>query len=262
MYGLPHYGEFDPTFFVAVTYSLLFGIMFGDLGQGMVLVVIGQLLWFMKKLKLGSIAVRIGIFSMFFGILFGSFFGDEEILTPLFTQVLGFSAKPIHVIDPNFTMTLLLTTVGLGAFLILTSIGLNIMINLKRKDVATALFTQNGVAGFIFYASVMGMFASDMLLGTALMNIITLSIFVYLPLFVILMHVPLKNLLHKRPIKPHDGWGAYIVESIFELFEIVLSFVSNTMSFLRVGGFVLSHAGMMVVIMTLREMTGDRKSVV
>ncbi|MBN2877345.1 MAG: V-type ATP synthase subunit I, partial [Bacilli bacterium] len=165
MYGLPHYGEFDPTFFVSITYSLLFGIMFGDLGQGLVLVILGQLMWVKKKMKLGAVAVRIGMFSMFFGTLFGSFFGDEEILTPLFTEILGFSEKPIHVIDPNFTMTLLLTAVGLGAFLILTSIGLNIMINIKRKDYATALFTQNGVAGFVFYASVIGMVSADMLLG-------------------------------------------------------------------------------------------------
>ena len=71
------------------------------------------------------------------------------------------------------------------------------------------------------------------------------------------MHVPLKNLLHKQALKPHEGWGGYLVESIFELLEVVLSFVSNTMSFLRVGGFVLSHAGMMVVVMTLKEMTGS-----
>jgi len=257
MYGLPHYGEFDPTFFVSVTYSLLFGIMFGDLGQGLVLVIFGQLLWVKKKMKLGAVAVRIGMFSMFFGTLFGSFFGDEEILTPLFTEILGFSEKPIHVIDPNFTMTLLLTAVGLGAFLILTSIGLNIMINIKRKDYATALFTQNGVAGFVFYASVIGMVSADMLLGMKLMNTLTLSIFVYFPLVIILMHVPLKNLLHKQALKPHEGWGGYLVESIFELLEVVLSFVSNTMSFLRVGGFVLSHAGMMVVVMTLKEMTGS-----
>ena len=177
--------------------------------------------------------------------------------SPLFTEILGLSEKPIHVIDPNFTMTLLLSAVGLGVFLILTSIGLNIMINFKRKDYATALFTQNGVAGFVFYASVIGMFAGEMILGLKLMNTLTLSIFVYFPLFIILMHVPLKNLLHKQKLKPHEGWRGYLVESIFELLEIVLSFVSNTMSFLRVGGFVLSHAGMMVVVMTLKEMTGS-----
>ena len=43
-------------------------------------------------------------------------------------------------------------------------------------------------------------------------------------------------------------------EAFFELFEVMLTFIANTMSFLRVGGFVLSHAGMMMVVYTLAEM--------
>ena len=50
--------------------------------------------------------------------------------------------------------------------------------------------------------------------------------------------------------------GMFFVQSFFELFEVVLSFITNTMSFLRVGGFVLSHAGMMLVVYTLAEMVG------
>jgi len=53
-----------------------------------------------------------------------------------------------------------------------------------------------------------------------------------------------------------DGVGAFATESFFELFEVLLSFVTNTMSFLRVGGFILSHAGMMSVVFTLSEMVG------
>jgi V/A-type H+-transporting ATPase subunit I len=82
MYGLPKYGEVDPTVFVAITYSLLFGMMFGDLGQGLVLILLGWLFWKFKKLRLGAIGMRIGIFSSIFGLLYGSFFGNEEILTP------------------------------------------------------------------------------------------------------------------------------------------------------------------------------------
>ena len=48
--------------------------------------------------------------------------------------------------------------------------------------------------------------------------------------------------------------GGFIVENFFEMFEFLLSYISNTMSFLRVGGFVLSHAGMMLVVMTLMDM--------
>ncbi len=41
MYGLPAYGEMDPTWFVAITYSFIFGAMFGDVGQGLVLLIGG-----------------------------------------------------------------------------------------------------------------------------------------------------------------------------------------------------------------------------
>ena len=54
----------------------------------------------------------------------------------------------------------------------------------------------------------------------------------------------------------HEGVGGFVVESFFEMFEVLLSFVTNTMSFLRVGAFVLVHAGMMVVVFTLSGMVG------
>ena len=46
------------------------------------------------------------------------------------------------------------------------------------------------------------------------------------------------------------------MQSFFELFEICLSFMTNTISYLRVGGFILSHAGMMLVVTLLTEMSG------
>ena len=188
MYGLPHYGDFDPTFYVAITYSLLFGIMFGDLGQGLVLVIGGFALWKWKKMTLAAVAMRIGLFSMFFGTMFGSFFGDEEILTPFFTQILGLAEKPFHVMDPGFTMTLLLSAVGLGATLILVSIFLNIVSRIKKKDWAAAFFSQNGIAGFIFYGSAIGMATSEMLLQIPVANQLTIGAFIIVPLLIILMH--------------------------------------------------------------------------
>ena len=53
-----------------------------------------------------------------------------------------------------------------------------------------------------------------------------------------------------------DKMGWFIIEGFFELFEVVLSYVTNTLSFLRVGGFILAHAGMMLVVYTLMEMSG------
>ena len=59
----------------------------------------------------------------------------------------------------------------------------------------------------------------------------------------------------KKNWKP-EKWGEYCTQNGFEMFEVILSYLSNTMSFLRVGGFVLSHAGMMLVVMTLMESFG------
>ena len=59
----------------------------------------------------------------------------------------------------------------------------------------------------------------------------------------------------KKNWQPHS-WGEYSVQSFFELFEMCLSYVTNTMSFLRVGAYILVHAGMMLVVFTLADMVG------
>jgi hypothetical protein len=118
-------------------------------------------------------------------------------------------------------------------------------------------FSPNGVAGLVFYGSILAGVVLEIGLGYEITNSFTIAIFVVLPLLVILFHAPLDSMMHKAKYKPHEGWTGYIVEGFFELIEVILSFLTNTMSFLRVGGFVLSHAGMMLVVMTLHEMTGS-----
>jgi len=255
MYGLPHYGEFDPTFYVSVTYALLFGIMFGDLGQGFLLVVIGWFLYRKTKGKLWAIVHRIGFSSMIFGTLYGSVFGNEELLNPMY-QALGFASKPIHVMEPEFTMPLLGAAIALGAILILLSMTINIVLQFKRKNYGDALFSQNGIAGWIFYGSILFGVALQMGLKINVANPFTIGLFLIVPLVIILFRVPLKNLIAKLQVKPHEGWVGYLIESFFELFEVILSFMTNSMSFLRVGGFVMSHAGMMIVVTVLEGMTG------
>ena len=76
------------------------------------------------------------------------------------------------------------------------------------------------------------------------------------------MKEPFTNLVEHKPMTPEEGWGGYVLQNIFEVLEIVLSFVTNSMSYLRVGGFVLSHAGMMLVVMTLVKMTSNAGIVV
>lgn len=244
MYGVPSYTDFDPTNLVAITYTFLFGMMFGDIGQGIVLSLVGYLAYKLKGMRLGEIGIRLGISSALFGIVYGSFFGNEEIFTPMF-----------HVMASESTMPLLAMAIGVGVTLIIIAISCNIMIQFKKKNKAEMLFSSNGLSGLVFYVSVL-LFVLKMMLGlnipfvgTTLFNII----FIAVPVLLMFLKEPLERKMEKEKMFPH-GFGGFFTESFFELFDVMLTFIANTMSFLRVGGFVLSHAGMMLVVYTLAKM--------
>lgn len=250
MYGVPRYNDVDPTLLVAISYTLLFGIMFGDLGQGIILSLVGLVAEKKFNLKLGGVGVRLGISSAIFGVFFGSFFGNEEILSEYFK---GFSF--FNAMSPENTMTLLMAAIGLGIVLILVSMTFNIILNFKKKNMGEAILSQNGLCGVTFYVAVISA-ALGMLTGQHFVNIFYILILIVLPLILMFLKEPLIRKLEEHGEMFPNGFGAFFVEGFFELFEVVLSFITNTMSFLRVGGFVLSHAGMMLVVYTLAEMVG------
>ncbi len=244
MYGVPKYNDADPTMLVALSYTLLFGIMFGDVGQGAILSIVGFIAYKQFKLRLGAVGMRLGISSMLFGVVFGSVFGSEEILIPMF-----------NAMSPDNTMTLLIAAICLGIILIIISMGFNVILNFKKKNLGEALLSQNGLSGLIFYISILGL-VINMFLGLGFVNIVYVLILIVVPLLLIFLKEPLIRKFEENEKMFPNGFGAFFVEGFFELFEVVLSFITNTMSFLRVGGFVLSHAGMMLVVYTLAGMVG------
>lgn len=260
MYGMPCYEDFDPTPFVALTYCLLFGIMFADVGQGLALSLIGYIAYKKLNMRLGEVGMRIGIFSAFFGLVFGSVFGNEEVLNPMF-HALGFAEKPFEVMDGNFVMPLLICAISIGAVLILISMLINITQNIKNKHLGKALFSQNGVAGFVLYGSLLVGVALQMGMGIEVLTLPYILILIGIPAVLIFMQEPLERLMeHEAPFP--SGFGGFFMEAFFEMFEICLTFLANTMSYLRVGGFVLSHAGMMLVVSTLMSMVGNASPIV
>ena len=127
--------------------------------------------------------------------------------------------------------------------------------NFKKKNIGEAILSQNGLCGVTFYVAGIGA-ALGMLTGQHFVNIFYILILIVLPLILMFLKEPLIRKLEEHGEMFPNGFGAFFVEGFFELFEVVLSFITNTMSFLRVGGFVLSHAGMMLVVYTLAEMVG------
>ncbi len=260
MFGMPTCGEIDPTPFVAITYTLLYGIMFADVGQGLLLALIGYFFMYKKKgMELGRLLLPCGISGALFGLVFGSVFGYEHLLDPMY-KAMGFHEKPVEVMDSGNILTILFGAVGIGVALMVVALIISIYSAFKRKHIGKALFSENGVVGLIFYLSAI-VFALNLLLGLGVPNIIPL-LGLILPLICLWIKEPLEKLANGEKDWQPEGWGGALTQGFFELFEAVLSYVTNTVSFLRVGAFVLVHAGMMMVFMSLAEMAGGVAGIV
>lgn len=255
MYGLPNYQEFDPTTFIAVTYTVLFGIMFGDVGHGLMVLLAGIFMKKKLKMPIGSVLIPCGISGTIFGFVYGSVFGYEEVLGPMYRALFGLEEKPISVMAPATTNTIIYLAVGIGMLLVTLAIILGIIVSFKTGDLENAIFGSNGICGLVFYVAVVAAIVCQMMLGIKLANPVYVVVLIVLPILLIYLKEPLGRLVSGKSNWQPESWGGYCVQNFFELFEVCLSYVTNTMSFLRVGAFVLVHAGMMEVVFTLANMS-------
>lgn len=248
MYGLPSYNEIDPTAFVAITYFIMFGLMFGDIGQGLALFTGGFLL--MKlKVVLGGVILGAGLSSVIFGFIYGSIFGFEHWISPLWI-------KPMDNIN-----TMLVTGIAIGVILITIAMVLNITNGIKCRNLTRILLDRNGVAGLLFYwgiaISALFLVRNNKLFTSAgLMVVVLLT-----PIIAMFLKEPFENLVNKRNFLPHDK-GIFFVQTFFELLDVVLSFLSNTISFIRLSAFALNHAGLFMAVFILAEMFNGFGSIV
>lgn len=247
MYGLPAYNEIDPTIFVALTYSFIFGIMFGDVGQGLFLAIGGFILYRKKKMDLAAIIGSCGIFSTIFGFLFGSVFGFENVIEPVWIRPASYMATVPFIGKLNY---IFIVTVAFGMFIILLSMIFNMINSFKEHEAAKAIMDTNGVAGFVFFAAIVLVIVLFMT-GNSIPAGIVLGVMFGIPLLLIALKEPITNLVEKKAKLLEEGKGMFIVQTFFELFEVLLSYFSNTLSFVRIGAFAVSHASMMEVVLML-----------
>ncbi len=267
-YGSPLYGTIDPTPFVAFFFTLLFGLMFGDAGQGLVFLILGILMTtkVIKKFPVlgpgfGPIFICIGISSTIMGILTGEFFGNGEILEPVSRFLKGLfgdtSHGPILHLMPSASSIdklfyFLLFTMAIG--FIINSVGLviNIINNFSLGRIGKAIFSKTGICGTIFFWYVVFIAIKIFFLKGSLhaYDFVILGI----SLLGVFFSEPLTHLVEgHRPIM-ENGIVATFVEGIVELLEVVSSYLSNSVSFLRVGAFALAHAVLGYIIFTMTSL--------
>ncbi len=252
-YAYPHYGEIDPTPLVALSFPFIYGIMFGDAGHGIFLALLGWLLLSRKVpilrglAGLGRLMIACGSAATLFGFLYGSVFGFEDVLPALWL-------KPMDDI-----MTILIATVGIGMGLISVGMICNIVNAVWMRDWSKLLFDHNGIAGFIFYWSIVGWSASALLPGfplpgwpfVALLTITGLAM---------LFAEPLGNLLQKHKPLVEEGLATYLIESAVEFFESVIGVLSNTLSYVRMGAFAVAHGSLSLVVFIIAKLIAPSQS--
>ncbi len=225
-YGVPRYGEFDPALPFAFTWLLLFGAMFGDVGHGAVILLLAAVLT--RRLgRMAWVGVAAGGVSMLFGVLYGSIFGFEDILAPVWLS-------PLH--DPVRVLTIAVTF-GVG-FITFT-----LLANAYNKGVAgraaEALFDSGGLAGLVFYLGAVGALAS---LAGAMDVARPAAMTAGLGIALVAAY------------KWHEaraGLGERILVTLIETLETAINLFSNTLSFMRVAAFSLNHVALALAVFTL-----------
>ena len=225
-YGVPRYGELDPALPFALTYLLLFGAMFGDVGHGAAILLLSVA--FARRLgRMAWVGIAAGAVSMLFGLLYGSIFGYENIVEPLWLS-------PLH--DPIRVLTIAVAF-GVG-FIVFT-----LLANAYNKGVAghasEALFDSAGLAGLAFYLGAVGVLASWAGVLDAARPAAMLA---GLGLVVVAAY------------KWHEAraaLGERILVTLIETLETAINLFSNTLSFMRVAAFSLNHVALALAVFTL-----------
>lgn len=267
-YGAPLYGSIDPTPFVAVSFTVLFGIMFGDVGQGALFFILGLLL-LGRKIKFLNrwahfdfVFIGIGIASMTMGILTGEFFTNHTLLIPMSRFLTGLFGTPhnhiLQILPEKGAITKLFFffgfTMGLGFIINSLGIIINIINKIRRGKITESILSKTGVCGLVFF-----WYAVWLIIKTAaLHNSIALYDFIILiiPLAALFFADPLTRLF--SGVKPvfENGLFSSIIEGLVETMETISGYISNSISFVRVGVFALSHAILSFIVFTVTDLLG------
>lgn len=242
MYGAPNYNELDPTPFFAISYMLLYGMMFGDLGQGLVFVLLSFLVD-KKNKTFGALIRRIGFSACFFGLMYGSVFGIETLIPALLI-------KPFDNI-----MKVLIASVAFGIGLLLIAYCLGIYNKLvKQKNIEEGIFGKEGFAGLMMMISFV-----ILILNIVKINVIPKNVGVVMLIASIVMIIfskPIAAKIEKRDEVYESTAFDYYVESSFSIIEALLSVFSNLVSFTRVGAFAINHVGLYMAFEVMSKIAG------
>jgi len=252
VYGLPKYQTIDPTPVFGLSFLLMFGMMFGDIGHGLVLALLGLAL-LLKSHKdtfksAGYLLLYAGGSSIIFGFLFGSFFGVEDLFPTIWM-------KPMNDINQLFKVV-----IYVGAGMITVSIIINLINGIRSGRILDYIFDKAGLlSGILYWCGIILVSRLVLTKTSGGVGLFVIYLFVACALL-LFFREPILNLIRKNRRLYNSGVVTGIMHSLVEMLEIVLGFLANTVSFIRVGAFGLAHAGLFIAIFALSDMVSGKLS--
>lgn len=242
-FGIPKYESVNPTPFLAVSFLFMFGMMFGDVGHGAVLAIAGFVM--MKKktelIGIGKILLMGGISSILFGFLYGSIFGLEHILHPLWIQ-------PMEQIEYLAIIALIF-----GVMMLTVGIILKVINSYREHNWADLIFDKSGLVGGLLYWLILGFATRTLWLAGSRIHTLLLGIIGLLMLGIVFKEPLLR--IFRIPYHEEGSTNIFgqIFDGVFELYETLMAYLSNTVSFVRLAAFALGHVGVSMGIYSLMD---------
>ncbi len=212
-FGVPRMNQIDPTPMLGLATPIMFGFMFGDVGQGLVLVLLGYAL--KNRLPILALLIPAGISAVIFGFLHGTIFCYEGLITPLW----------LHPLD--YPLTIMSAALLFGAFMLLSSMVLGGVQAWWERRTATWLARQLPLI-------CLGLALPALFWNTALSGSLAMSALLIAVVFSFRQAGPTGALL-----------------AIFKLLEDGVQLAINMLSFIRMGAFTLAHCGLSSAVMVL-----------
>jgi V/A-type H+-transporting ATPase subunit I len=240
-YGTPTYGEVEPTAFLAVSFLLMFGLMFGDVGQGAVLFLLGYVILrrFFRYTDYGIILMECGVASVIFGFLYGSVFGVEDLLPALWFS-------PMKDITYFIKIAVL---IGVGAISLGLILGFINALRLKSPRLPGA-----GLLAALIYWVLAGLGVRYLLTGAMNWDFWVAVGVAGVTLLMGIIYILQRLWLAPPPAEAGtEGVGMRLLEGIIEVVDGTIRFVANTISFIRIAAFALAHAGLFIAVFSLAD---------
>ncbi len=238
LYGLPDYEEFDPTPIIAFSFPLIFGLMFADVGHGLILLLGGLALGTLIKKNQGFknmcwILAACGVGAIFAGLLFGEFFGIR-VFAPLW-------------FDPfESVLSFLIFSLIVGVAQITSGLVIEMVNFLFMKDVADAVFTSiPKIALYVGAVYLVAVYQLDFAAWFGGPVLLVLVPFVILVFGKTLWSAVSKSLGGRREPR---GENASLGERFFESGDFVTRLLSNTMSYTRILALLMAHWALILVV--------------